>query len=257
MQKGLLTTGLFSLAALMLIGCGNGTKTARALDTKSIFAVAGDKLLIHIEDGNSSAPADGSDNTDNGTLTGLNKLPVASVKANGTSGYLMVHTGEPVLFTAEGSYDPDGSIAHYIWSDMDANILSTDANFTRTFYKPAVYEKTLTVVDDQNGAAQAHVCVLADITPEDIPLIAQAGPDIVTTADKAVTVTGHAVCKEGDFEYQWSEGEQILSEDATLGYLFGVGEHIVRFRVTDKATGMYAVDTLKITVLPSAHPQGK
>lgn len=260
MKGRLQKLSLVTLAALTFYGCGSGTHENRSLGTKALYQVAAnDKLVIRIEDGEGnggSLTPGGDDITQNGASQGEESGPVAVATANGTDGFVHVHVGEPVLFSSGGTYDPDGEIVSYIWSDMDANVLSTDANFTRVFYEKAVYEKILTVIDDHNRAASARVCILADITADEIPLIADAGPDIVTAADIPVQITGHVVCKRGDFSYAWYEGEALLSEDAALNRLLAPGRHTLTFKVTDNATGMYALDSVVVTV-EAAHPQGE
>jgi hypothetical protein len=254
----LIDTQIISRAAIALFmtlgitGCGSNSHESRMLATNAVYEIAAsDTLIIHIEDKNGSNDTNGSVMPDNNATEepgSQNESPIAVVHANGGQQYVSVHVGEPVFFTSEGSYDPDGTITRYIWTDMDDNVLSTDANFTRTFYSPAIYEKTLTVTDDKNASAYARVCILADITPTDIALIAHAGPDIFTTAGTPVSIEGRAICKSGDFSYAWYEVGSLLSSEATLHHIFGTGTHTLHFRVTDNATGMYAVDSVTIHV---------
>jgi hypothetical protein len=259
MQQRLVKLSLVALLAVTIAGCGNNTHNDRSLDTKSLYEVAAnDKLVIHIEN---DKPGTGTNSTTaddkNSSTEETNQPPVAVVHANDGTDFISVHVGEPVFFSSEGSHDPDGQIAKYIWTDMDDNVLSTDANFTRTFYVPAIYEKTLTVTDDKNSSAYARVCILADITQSDINLIAHAGPDIYTKENTPVTINGRAICKTGDFSYEWKEGDEVLSESATLSRIFSVGRHKVYFKITDNSTGMYAVDTVIITVKPAEQVHGE
>ena len=270
MQKRVWSFSLAALVALSISGCNNGsTHNERALDTKALYEVAAnDKLVIHIEDDNPQIDPDGStDAEDNGngddttadteTPPHENQPPVAIAHANEGTAFINVHVGDPVFFTSEGSNDPDGKIEKYIWTDMDDNVLSTDANFTRTFCVPAIYEKTLTVIDDKNASSHARVCILADITRADIALIAHAGPDIVTDAGTPVTIEGRAICKTGDFSYAWYENGELLSENATLYRLFNPGRHEVTLKITDNATGMYALDRVVVTVKEIPQIQGE
>jgi hypothetical protein len=248
MRKSPLFIGMLSLTAALIIGCNDSKSTRTLIDTKALYEIsASDKLIIHIEDG----ADDSSENQLNETTDSNNTSPMPNITANGQTDFVKVHVGEPVFFSSEGSVDQDGEIVKYIWTDMDNNVLSTDPDFTRIFYAPAVYEKTLTVVDDKNGIAQQRICILADIEKEDIPLIAHTGPDIVTRANLPVVVEGRAICKTGNFSYEWREGDNILANTQRLGYLFDEWVHYVTFKITDNDTGMYAMHTMKITVKPA------
>ncbi len=252
MRTSSLVASLLTLSTLLLSAGCNGSKSTRALvDTKSIYQVsASDTLTIHIEDAPSDDANESAAPQENqpGTSVPSDLPPVVEVTANGGSHFVTVHTGEPVHFSAASSYDPDGEIVQYIWTDMDHNVLSSDINFTRTFYEPAVYEKTVTAIDNQGNATRQQICVLADITPEDIPLMANAGPDIVVPEGTPVSITGHVVCKEGQFEYEWHENGILLSSDATLNHTFTPGVHYAILRVHDLQNDTYAFDETVITV---------
>ena len=257
MQRRPLFISLLSLTAILTIGCNDAKSTRALVDTKALYQVsASDTLIIHIEDDGQNGEGSEDNNTQQNEAEESNQPPEANVTANGHTDFVQVHVGEPVFFSSEGSHDPDGRIVKYIWTDMDENVLSTDENFTRTFYVPAIYEKTLTVIDDKNASAQRRVCILADITPADIALIAHAGPDVITNTNTHVVIEGRAVCKTGDFSYEWREGEVLLSESAILDHVFTEGEHMVTLKVTDNTTGKYALDSVKITVKPASENGG-
>lgn len=61
--------------------------------------------------------------------------------------------GEPVVFDASDSHDPDGEIVEYRWDFDDGRIVQVTENpqVTRTFREPGRHAVTLEVVDD-NGA---------------------------------------------------------------------------------------------------------
>lgn len=71
--------------------------------------------------------------------------PVAMASANPSSGKAPL----TVQFSSAGSYDPDGSIAGYIWSFGDGSADSNDANPTHDYTKTGTYTAVLTVSDDQ------------------------------------------------------------------------------------------------------------
>ncbi len=229
----------------MFLGCGGGDSTDLGL--KSI-------------------------NTNNGTLTiavgGYPAIQQYSYESNQTKIYysrsgnikpeanatanqekiLVAKKGEPVLFSAEGSKDVDGNITQYIWTNLDNKIVSNDINFTEKFCDSGFFEKTLTVVDNEGAYDQDRVCVLICMSEEDVPLTANAGPDIVVQGDANVTLSGHVVCKPGDYSYEWKEGDDVLSTEAEAKHQFTTGKHKVILTVTDNETGETACDKVIVTV---------
>lgn len=78
-----------------------------------------------------------------------NILPVASFTVSDPH----VNSGEVVSFDASGSYDPDGTIASYLWDFDDGQTAST-AIFPHAFTAhtdPETFRVTLTVTDDLGG----------------------------------------------------------------------------------------------------------
>ncbi len=251
---------IFSLAALSLTnffinGCGDTTGTQTAIQTKGLYP-DGSQLTIRIDDNGQNNLEDSNSSNTNKNVPHVNKAPIASIvtvtdgNENNTN-FVDINVGTPVLFSAKNSYDSDGNITAYIWTDMDNNILSTDINFIRTFYKAGVYEKTLTVFDSEGAYAQARVCILADYNIEDIPLIASPNADMIVTEGTKVPLRGHAVCKSGNFSYSWSENDQVLSTEQNADILLEKGEHNILFTIIDNDTGHKAFKIVHITVNPS------
>ncbi|RKZ28194.1 hypothetical protein DRQ29_02245, partial [bacterium] len=77
-----------------------------------------------------------------------NTPPVARIRPP-----VSIVAGEPALFLALGSYDPDGSIVLYHWKFGDRSGSETRTNWSveHTFKRAGVYEVTLIVVDDRGG----------------------------------------------------------------------------------------------------------
>ncbi len=240
------------LAITVLTGCGeNGSLSP--LDTKSVSGNA--QLTIRIEGSQTQQAADTND-TQTGAIPHENQAPVAKITTvtggqTATDDFIYIHAGDTVTFSGQMSNDTDGNITTYIWSDMDNNVLSTDVNFTRTFYDATVYEKTLTLIDDKGAFSQQRVCVLADITPDAIPLMANAGPDLVVAEGTVVPLRGHVTCKNGNYSYAWSENGKAFAQTQNVEQTFTPGVHEILLTVTDNQTGAKAYDTAKITVTPA------
>jgi PKD repeat protein len=88
-----------------------------------------------------------------GCLYIANILPVASFTVSDPH----VDSGEVVSFDASGSYDPDGTIASYVWDFDDGQTPSTTIFpltthvFTVQTDPAEVFRATLTVTDNHGG----------------------------------------------------------------------------------------------------------
>jgi len=242
-----------STTMAFLIGCGNNND----LETKSTTIQDPSRLVIQIDDntiekqGNLSAENTPENQEDTKVSKNDNIAPTAIATANNEINYLFIHKGDEVFFDGTQSYDEDGEITYYVWTDMDNNIVTNKKSFSETFNKSAVYEKTLTVFDNNGATDQSRVCVAVDIEEKDIPLMANAGSDMIVPEGYAVILNGHAVCKKGNFTYEWSENNNVIATGETATKVFEPGEHRVLLTVTDTQTGMEAYDTVFITVNPS------
>ena len=65
--------------------------------------------------------------------------------------------GRTCNFAATGSYDPDGSIAAYRWTENKGTVWSTQAVFSRTFAKAGKQSVTLQVTDNNGLSASRKV----------------------------------------------------------------------------------------------------
>lgn len=65
--------------------------------------------------------------------------------------------GKTCTLNGSGSYDPDGTIARYRWTDSNGNTLATQAVFVKTFSKTGKTSATLTVTDNGGRTASKRV----------------------------------------------------------------------------------------------------
>jgi hypothetical protein len=79
-----------------------------------------------------------------------NQAPVAVASASCTSHRVCTLDGRR-------SYDPDGSIVAYLWTDENGATLSSEARFTKTFASSGKTSATLTVTDNGGLAASKRV----------------------------------------------------------------------------------------------------
>ncbi len=73
--------------------------------------------------------------------------------------------GEAVTLDGSGSYDPDGSIVSYLWTEGDTT-LSTSATFTRSDFGVGQHTLTLTVTDN-NGTTARDTVLISVYDPKD------------------------------------------------------------------------------------------
>jgi probable HAF family extracellular repeat protein len=86
-----------------------------------------------------------------------NQPPVAIADSNAKSGKVPLE----VMFSADGSFDPDGSIAAYQWNFGDGSTLSSDVNPSHTYTVPGSYTAILAVTDSQGLTDMAQVEITA------------------------------------------------------------------------------------------------
>ncbi|MCX6094081.1 MAG: PKD domain-containing protein [Candidatus Bipolaricaulota bacterium] len=90
-----------------------------------------------------------------------NRAPVAEIATKKTS----VSTTEYTMLTANGSYDPDGSILLYVWDFGDGEPPTTVGSkyVNHRFAPSGTYVVVLTVVDQRGATAAATVEITASI----------------------------------------------------------------------------------------------
>jgi len=242
-----LQKSVVSLGALLLLGCTGENNSYSQQSITQLGTMENAKLVLKIDAADQKQPQETVETNSTNTQP-TNILPTAVATANGKVGFITTTTGETVYFDSNESTDIDGNIISYIWTDMDHNILSKDPNFKRAFYYSGIYEKTLSITDDKGGVARDRICILVDITKDEIPMMANAGPDIVTTPNTNITLEGRVICKDGNFSYSWSENDKVLANTKSFGKTYEEGVHTVVLEIKDNQTGYKAWDTVDITV---------
>jgi PKD repeat protein len=88
------------------------------------------------------------------TAAPSNQAPVAVAGANVTSGVAPL----AVNFSSQGSYDPDGTIASYVWNFGDGTS-STLANPSHPYSTAGNFAATLTVTDNSGATSSSSVSI--------------------------------------------------------------------------------------------------
>jgi len=196
--------------------------------------------------------------TDNGGAIDTDTVAV-NISANtppvaGTSGNVTVSdadgTGsELVLIDGSASYDPDGSIMAYEWSE-DGIVLGTQ-EILLFDYSVGTHEIALKVTD--NGGGVSTTTAIVDVIANSAPT-ADAGPDINTAdidgdgEEPVVLDGGNSFDSDGSIiSYEWRIGGNTIGYESVLEYAFSVGSHDVTLWVTDNGN-LSSSDVVRVEV---------
>ncbi len=91
---------------------------------------------------------DGAVSQTSHTVTVLNSPPIASFTESASTVYI----GEPIIFDAGNSFDPDGSVETFFW-DFGDNTNATGSVASHAYADSGTYVVTLTVTDDDGATA--------------------------------------------------------------------------------------------------------
>jgi hypothetical protein len=169
------------------------------------------------------------------------------------------NASETVTLDGSGSFDPDGTIASYVWTEGGSQI-ATGAMPAVPFAVGA-HTITLTVTDDDGATDTDTVVITVEALappPNEAPT-ADAGPDqTVTDTDgdgsETVTLDGNGSSDpDGDLlTFEWKEGSTVLGTAEVISPNLAVGSHTITLSVSD---GEYTdTDAVVITVEAPAPP---
>ncbi|MBJ22497.1 MAG: hypothetical protein CL933_24060 [Deltaproteobacteria bacterium] len=157
---------------------------------------------------------------------------------------------EFVTLDGSGSFDTDGTVDSWTWSEGGAPL----ASGAMPLVELAIGTHTidLIVVDDDGNPAFDDVVI--SVQDGGIPPVANAGSDqsVVDTDDngsQAVTLDASASSDpDGSIvRWTWSEGGSPLGSGETLEATFAVGTHAVDLEIEDD-DGLLSTDSVSITV---------
>jgi hypothetical protein len=147
--------------------------------------------------------------------------------------------GEPVHFSDEGSYDPDGGpITKYEW-DFDYNGVYDDEGPTGSYIYPTygTYYAQLRVTDDEGTMAilqdaleiRIHTLPVAQATPS--VANTQVDDQVIFDASGSYDLDGGTIAK---YEWDWNGDGNFVQETSCPGHVWTKeGIYYVNLRVTD------------------------
>lgn len=166
------------------------------------------------------------------TTISINSRPVANAGGNQD-----VCSGEPILFDASDSTDPDGGLLLYAW-DFGDGTTSDLINPTKTYERPGVYPVTLSVRNEtgtQRGSDLDRIAALVREGP-----IADAGGDRTVCTNQRVRFDGsQSTDSDGAVnDFAWTFGDGNTGRGETPVHIFRKpGTYSVTLTITGETTG--------------------
>jgi PKD repeat protein len=149
-------------------------------------------------------------------------------------------SGATCDFDATGSFDPDGTIAGYLWQFGDGT--SSSAPTVHHAYATGnQYPVSLTVTDNSGATGVVMVRVRANTAPVALFTVACSGPTCTFDGSGSSDPDGTIA------SYSWSFGDGQSGAGATVNHTYATGTFSARLTVTDNggATGT-ALGTLSV-----------
>jgi PKD repeat protein len=182
-------------------------------------------------------------------LVMVNETPVARI-----ADILPSCAGEPILLSGKESFDPDGSIQHYLWDFGDGST-AKGVEVEHAFNAPGTYHVTL-ATDDGSGAinSTAEATITLNINH---PPRAQAGPDCIVCPGEKVSFDG-SECWDRDgvvTDYVWFFGDGVTGEGKKVSHAYDrPGRYRVVVTIRDDSGSQCGVAQDAMTVKVNASP---
>ena len=179
------------------------------------------------------------------TVDNVNDSPVADAGPDRTVSDADGTGEEVVTLDGSGSYDPDGTISSYNWTE-GATVLGVNRTFSHNF-AVGTHNVTLTVTDDK-GASASDDCIV-DVVANQAP-VAYAGPDQSAYVGDTVNFdgSGSSDTDGGIVSYGWSFGDGTSGSGAAATHAYSLaGTYTVTLTVTDNGAATDS-DTASVTI---------
>lgn len=227
---------------------GDGSAPVFGEQVTHVYARAGVfPVTLRVDDGTGLSNAQAVDAT---TVT-IKARPVADAGGNRD-----VCSGEPILFDASASTDPDGGLLLYEW-DFGDQTGSDLINPTKTYELPGIYPVTLSVRNESgtdHGTSLDRIAALVREGP-----IAAAGEDRTVCSNQLVRFDGsESTDADGAVNaYAWTFGDGGNGSGATPVHIFTrPGDYAVTLTITGDAQGACSpldsdVANIRVVAAPS------
>ena len=200
-------------------------------------------VTLRVDDGTGLINARAVDAT---TVT-INARPLADAGGNRD-----VCSGEPILFDASGSTDPDGGLLQYTWDFGDGSG-SELINPTKTYEYPGIYPVTLRIRNEKGSERGTDVDRIAALIREGP--ISNAGQDLTVCTNQQVRFDGSgSTDADGAVNaFDWTFGDGGRGSGEKPVYVFErPGNYAVTLTITGEARGACSpldTDVANVTVV--------
>jgi len=189
-----------------------------------------------------------------------NKPPVANAGTN-----QVIAVPIPTALDGSASYDPDGTVASYSWTQVSGTAVTITNGGTATpsvtgLQNGNVYTFLLTVTDNQGAIGKSQVSITVGAVPNQAP-VANAGSNITIPIPAPVTLDGSASSDpDGTIaQYSWTQVQgasaAISNASAAKPVITGLkaGLYVFQLTVTDNNN---ATSTTTVTVIVEQDANG-
>jgi hypothetical protein len=193
--------------------------------------------------------------------------PTANISPVIKTGPDITATGSSVTLNGSGSYDPDGTIISFVWSQDNGPQAVLTANGSAVTISGLVtgnYRFRLTITDDRGATNTDTLHVKATVgTPPPVnqsPSVNAGANQTITLPVSSVTLNGSATDADGTISsYQWTKlsgsGGSITSPNTAVTSVTGLTEGTYNFQLTATDNGgATASKTVVITVISTTPP---
>ncbi|MCL1036716.1 DUF1566 domain-containing protein [Shewanella submarina] len=178
--------------------------------------------------------------------------PVAISGGNRT-----IVAGEPATFDASESHHPNGTIVEYAWWDItnssNKTKLSDDVVFTTSSLTYGQRTIELIVTDEKGVFTKDTFSVNVLKDPNDLPPVANAGPDQFILTGNVITLDGsNSFDDNGIVTYEWYEDGQLIASMARFtesSTYRDIGSYTFELKVTD-INDSSSMDTVNVEIQP-------
>ena len=161
-----------------------------------------------------------------------NEIPIASINISPESlgGLTPEYYQYSILTFTSSSVDSDGEIVSFKWYDSSNVLLSTEAQFSRTFNETGIYQMKLEVEDDSGSWSSK--------TSTNFKIITNTAPSVdftYSSEDSVYTFNSSASDSEGSISsYEWLINEDSYSTEQNITWTANeTGTYTITLEVTD------------------------
>ena len=223
---------------------GDGSPLEYGREVTHVFPRSGVyPVTLRVDDGTGLSNASAAD----ATTVQINARPVADAGGNRA-----VCSGEPILFDASDSRDPDGGLLLYSWDFGDGSG-SDLVNPTKTYEVPGIYPVTLRISNETGTEHGTDIDRIAALVREG-PL-ADAGADRTVCTNQSVRFDGsNSTDADGAVNaFSWTFGDGGIGSGEQPVYVYDTpGDYTVTLTITGEARGNCSpldTDTAQIRVV--------